>query len=205
MDIFFDGMKIGLVLCFLLGPIFFTLIQTSVEEGGRAGLIVGTGIWTSDFLYIAAVYWGLAYIKRLTELEYFTLYTGIIGGIILLSFGLFSLMTRPKVNTFQENPSRTSHVVALFSKGLLINGVNPFTVFFWIGITSLNSNFNDQQGFLFFSGILSTIIITDMLKILLAKKIRQRLKPKHIIGIRKITGILLIIFGVVLFFRVLAQ
>ena len=203
MNVFFDGIKVGLILCFLLGPIFFTLVQTSVEEGGRAGLIVGTGIWTSDFLYISAVYWGIAYIQRLTQMENFTLYTGILGGAILLSFGLFSLVTKPKFHSFSHRPSRTSSIFSLFSKGLLINGINPFTVFFWVGIATISGSHDPQDAYLYFGGILFTIVVTDMIKILLAKRIRQRLKPMHVLGIRRITGIALIIFGVVLFIRVL--
>ena len=204
MNFFFDGIKMGLLLCILLGPIFFTLIQTSVEEGGRAGFIVGAGIWFSDFMYILLGYWGSSYVIDLAELKDFKLYIGTIGGIILLCFGLISLLTAPKIHSFESRPGRTSSIFSLFTKGLLINGINPFTIVFWFGISSFNAGYSILQNMLFFSGILITIITTDILKILLSKKIRQHLKPMHVLGIRKITGVALIIFGVVLFIRVLA-
>jgi threonine/homoserine/homoserine lactone efflux protein len=56
---------------------------------------------------------------------------------------------------------------------------------------------------LFFSGILGTIILTDLLKVILAKHIRRFLKRKHLIWLRRIAGIALLLFGFVLLARVL--
>ncbi len=205
MSFFWEGLKIGLILCFLLGPIFFTLVQTSVEEGFRAGTIVGFGIWISDILFVAGIYWGLSYIIRITEWQNFSLWLGWIGGVILFSFGLGSLLSKPDLKSFKQTPSRTSSIFSLFSKGVLVNSVNPFTVFFWIGISTtflVKGQLEPVQAFLFFSGIISTIIFTDLAKIILAKSIRKKLQPKHVLWIRRITGIALIIFGIALVIRV---
>ena len=202
---FFEGMQIGLVLCFLLGPIFFTLIQTSVEEGFRAGLMVGSGIWVGDMLYISAIYWGLSHIVQITAWEQFTLYLGFVGGIILLVFGLGSLLTANNVTPPDQIGSRQSSIFSLFTKGFLVNAINPFTVFFWIGITTtftVGDQLMPKEAFWFFSGILFTIIFTDIAKIFLAKSIRKWLKPIHIMWVRRITGILLIVFGIVMFIRI---
>jgi threonine/homoserine/homoserine lactone efflux protein len=55
----------------------------------------------------------------------------------------------------------------------------------------------------FFGGILGTIIITDLLKVLLAKRIRRVLRPIHLLWLRRISGIALIVFAAVLLGRVL--
>ncbi len=207
MGLFLEGVKVGLILCFLLGPIFFTLVQTSVEQGFRAGALVGIGIWVGDILYISAIYQGLAQIKVITQLNNFTLYMGLGGGLILLLFGIGTLLRMPKMKTFHAKPSRTSSVFSLFSKGFLINAINPFTVFFWLGITTavaVKGEMNPNHAFWYFSGIVCTIISTDLGKIVLAKQIRRWMKPKHLIWIRKITGFALIAFGVVLLVRSIA-
>ena len=207
MSFFWEGLKIGLILCFLLGPIFFTLVQTSVEEGFRAGTVVGFGIWISDILFVAAVYWGISFVIRITEWQNFSLWLGWVGGIILFAFGLGSLLSKPDIKSFKPVPSRTSSIFTLFSKGVLVNSVNPFTFFFWIGISTtfiVKGELEPQQAFLFFSGILVTIIVTDLLKIILAKSIRKKLEPKHVLWIRRITGLVLIIFGIALVVRVTA-
>ena len=63
-------------------------------------------------------------------------------------------------------------------------------------------NLNGQNAAFFFGGILGTVILTDSLKVLLAKAIRRWLKPKHILWTRRISGIALVVFGVVLMVRV---
>jgi hypothetical protein len=35
-----SGITFGLALAFMLGPVFFTLLQTSIQEGFRAGVFL---------------------------------------------------------------------------------------------------------------------------------------------------------------------
>ena len=136
MDMLFDGIKIGLILGFMIGPIFFALVQTSVEEGFRAGAMVALGIWVSDFLFVLAVYFGVSYLADIVNTQSFTLIMGIGGSILLACFGIASLLTIPKGLLTASLPEykRSSSYVSLFVKGFLINTINPFTVFFWLGI-----------------------------------------------------------------------
>lgn len=208
MNLFFEGVKIGLVLCFLFGPIFFTIIQTSIEEGIWAGTVVGFGVWVSDMLYITTIYWGLSHIIKITEWQNFPIALGIIGGAILLLFGIGTLYSKTSELGFENHPIRTSSYFSLFSKGFLVNGINPFTLFFWIGVSStvlVKESMDGYQAFAFFSGIIVTIIVTDFIKILLAKSIRKFMRPVHLFWTRKIIGILLIIFGVILVARIFAH
>lgn len=193
------GMQVGLVLCFMIGPIFFTLIQTSVEEGAKAGLFVGLGIWLSDITYILSIYWGISYIVAATEFAYFRVYMGVIGGIILIAFGLGSLLSRRNVEVMALHSGRTSAPFSLFSKGFLVNAINPFTVFFWLGITTkfaVQDALEPIQALWLFSGIVLTVVSTDFVKVFLAKSIRNQLKPVHLLWVRKGVGIILIAFGV---------
>lgn len=204
-----EGIKFGLVLTILVGPLFFALVQAGVEQGFRAGAAVGVGIWLSDFLFIAAVYLGLSYISRIIALENFPLYLGIGGSIILVVFGLGTLSAKPPlIDAPGINPPQANSYFSYFVKGFLINTINPFTVFFWMGLMStviIERELNQSQSVLFFGGILGTIVLTDSVKVLFAKKIRNKLRPIHVLWLRRISGAALIIFGVILLIRVLAQ
>ena len=129
---------------------------------------------------------------------------GIIGGIILIIAGIFTLITKtPDIN---QSKKITGTYLALWMKGFLINTFNPFTVFFWIFVMTHvvgGKNYSVQQSFLFFLGILGTIVFTDTLKVLLAKRIRHYLEMHHLIWVRRVTGMALIIFGVGLMIRVM--
>ncbi|MDX2071937.1 MAG: LysE family translocator [Haliscomenobacter sp.] len=208
MDMLLSGIKVGLILSFMIGPIFFALVQTSVEEGFRAGAMVALGIWVSDASFVLTVYYGVSYLAEIVKAPSFSLVLGIAGSILLACFGLVTLLTIPKgllSNTLPEY-KRSSSYLSLFIKGFLINTINPFTVFFWtslMGTVVVKDGFDAQQALWFFGGVLGTIVTTDLLKVILAKKIRYSLRPIHLLWLRRISGGALIIFGVVLLFRVI--
>lgn len=206
MSLLFEGIKVGLVLCFMAGPIFFTLLQTGVEEGLRAGIMVGLGIWVSDLLYINLVYWGLSFVHRLLEDDSFTLIIGLVGGTLLIIFGLAAFLVQPK-NLYiadHQQYERSSSYLSLWLKGFLINSVNPFTIFFWVGLMStviLRNSLEGSEATLFFVGLMGTVVLTDFTKVALAKRIRSFLKPVHLIWFRKIAGAALVFFGIALLVR----
>lgn len=189
----------------MVGPIFFAIIQTGVEEGFLAAFIVGLGIWVSDLLYILFVYFGISYAEDLVQNQTFTYITGSIGGAILIAIGIGIMLSKPPVFDRSKTSKPRSSYLNLLSRGFLINTVNPFTIFFWFSVTStmvVHDTFNHAQATLFFGTILFTIICTDMIKALLAKRISNRLTQKHIEWSRKITGLVLVLFGLVLLIRV---
>ncbi|NJN78418.1 MAG: LysE family transporter [Saprospiraceae bacterium] len=122
------GITYGLMLCILIGPIFFALLQAGIEKGVKTGIAVGVGIWLSDFLYILSVYLGLSLIKEVADLPNFQFYVGTIGGIILIAFGIGTLLNNKPVDRTQK--IKKSGYFAHAVKGFLINTFNPFTVFF---------------------------------------------------------------------------
>ena len=201
MDLMFNGIKMGLVLCFMIGPVFFTLLQTAVEEGFRAAATVGAGIWASDIGYIILVYFGLSFFQGALEFENRDLIISIFGTVVFIIFGLVSVLTSPK-NLLQAEDAiykRSSSYFSLFVKGLLLNLFNPFTIVLWGGFASsllLEGQFTPNNAALFFGGVIGTVIITDLLKIVLSKRIRRIIRPKHLIWIRKGTGFVLLAFGI---------
>ncbi len=202
-----SGVKIGLLLSIFIGPIFFLLIQTSAEEGLRSGLRIGLGIWVSDMLYILLAYFGLATIRKILESEQYPLIAGSIGGGILLIFGFTALLLPPKTPNYPgvgiEIPR--SSFLSLFFKGVMVNGFNPFTGFFWLGIMStvlVDRNFSQQEIRTFFLTTLLTIMLLDVLKMLLSDWISTYFKPVHYLWLRRISGAALMAFGIGLIVRV---
>jgi threonine/homoserine/homoserine lactone efflux protein len=90
-------------------------------------------------------------------------------------------------------------------KGFLLNTINPFTFFFWIGISGLvfsNDSPSESDALYFYGGLIGTLVVTDTVKVALAKLIRRWLKPHNILWLRRISGIAFIVFGVGLLIRV---
>lgn len=204
MDFLWRGIQAGLLLALLVGPLIFALLQASLEHGIRGGTMVGLGIWVSDLLFIMGVYAGLQYIQQITEWPYFKPTLGIGGSIILIFFGLGMLLNQsiPVENT-SSMASRTYW--QLWLKGFLINTINPFTIIFWLGLIGamfVQEGATDRQMYWFLGGILGTIVVTDFTKVSLAKYIRRWLSPNHIRLMRRISGSIFLIFGLLLLVRV---
>ncbi len=206
MSYLWEGIKVGLVLSMLAGPLFLALVQTGVEKGFRAGVTVGLGIWISDTLFVLAVYFGLAFVAGLVDGQLFKRTLGLAGGITLTAFGVAALLSKPLASVSNQAWKRsTSTWLALCLKGFLINTINPFTFFFWIGIAGhmvVADGLNGAQSFDYFAGILGTIITTDTLKVALARRIRPWLSPGHLAWMRRVAGVGLILFGILLMARV---
>ncbi|MCB0641065.1 MAG: LysE family transporter [Phaeodactylibacter sp.] len=202
-----DGLLLGLSLALLVGPILITILQTSLEQGFGAGIAVGSGIWVSDTLFVLATYFGIQYVDALIAWEGFNPLLGTIGGLILALIGLGFLLAKPPNPTAWEVEAiRSSSYFTLWLKGFLINTVNPFTIFFWFTVaTTVVGDGAQKEHYnvaVFYLGILGVIVLTDGLKAYLAKWIRKRLRQIHILRLRQLSGLTLILFGLIMIARV---
>jgi threonine/homoserine/homoserine lactone efflux protein len=197
-----QGMILGFTLAALLGPALFTLLQTSIHRGWRSGIFLATGIIISDFSVLMLAYLGALQIINKKD-NY--LIAGIIGGIILIFFGIYTF--NRKVH-FDDNNNPVEIKVAgpltYILKGYFLNIMNPFVWFFWISaMVGVSSNFgDDKHGILiFFSGTLLVVFATDILKVLVASKLKRYLNGRILLLINHAVGILLVGFGIFLMIR----
>lgn len=198
-----QGVFLGITLAILLGPIFVTLTQIALEKGARAGIVASTGVWISDIIIISLCYIFIQRVTYLVEDATFTYWMGLMGGFILIIFGIGAILN--KVNIVFDNTSHTANdYFSFWTKGFLVNTVNPFTFVFWIGVIStyvIKEKISGPKAFVFFTSIILVIIFTDTLKVFLAKAIRTKLKQRHFTIFSRIAGTGLIIFGIALLLR----
>jgi threonine/homoserine/homoserine lactone efflux protein len=135
------------------------------------------------------------------------MWAGFAGGLVLMAFGIGSFFKKRISEEHFFAPTSTPHNLASYwLRGFLLNTINPFTVFFWIGIASgmvVPGNWSSAEIFLFFGAMLGTLVVTDTLKAYAAKRLRQWLTPQHIRHAQRIIGVLLVIFGIVMISRVM--
>jgi len=197
MEIILNGIVSGVVLAFLIGPVFFAIIQTSIERGFWSGFFVAAGASLSDILYITVVYLGLT---QFIEAENFSQYLAYGGGIVLLLFGLYYLFIKSKrLTNFDPEKVHTRSWFRLLSKGFIINGLSPMVLFFWIATVSVATTqfgyTTKNEVIVFFASIVATVFSTDVLKAKLADKLRLMITPKVIRIMNFVLGILLILFA----------
>lgn len=197
MEIVFNGLKLGIVLAFLVGPVFFTIIQTSVEKGFGNGVLVSLGVSVSDILYVTVCYFGL--VQFINE-PGFRVYLAYAGGGILVLFGLYHLFIKSRRNVHPSlDITNEKKLYRYFIKGFIINGLSPMVLIFWIGTISVASiDFGYSKGFeffIFFSVVLATVLTTDILKAYLADKLRRLVTKRSMMIMNIVVGLCLIIFG----------
>lgn len=197
MEIVLHGVKFGIVLAFLIGPVFFTIIQASVEKGFWHGVMVTLGVSLSDTIYVTVCYFGL--IQFINDVQ-FRMGMAYVGGSILILFGLYHLLVKSRTrNKEQFEQDQKKPIYRYFIKGFIINGLSPSVLIFWVGTISLASiDFGFTKGsqfFLFFSSLLSTVLLTDILKAYLAGKLRTLVTPRFLKIMNIILGIALAILG----------
>lgn len=201
-DIILKGITLGLLLSILIGPVFFTLIQTSIEKGFFQAIAVAFGIVCSDIFYITVSYFGLSH---LFDSRWFKDYLGIAGGIILILFGVFSLLKKRNKSSQAVTVDNNGGYVKSFFKGLIVNGVSPFVVIFWIGVVSMVSveyNFSQKEIISFFVIVIATVFTTDLTKAYLAGRLRPLITTRSLRIMNTVVGIALIAFGIRLMFYV---
>ncbi len=197
MEIVFNGLKLGIILAFLIGPVFFTIIQTSVERGFRNGVLVSLGVSLSDVMYVAICYFGLVQFINNPQFRFYLAYAG--GGILIL-FGIYHLFVKSRMRMIAPiNVASEKKMYRYFVKGFIINGMSPMVLIFWIGAISIASlDFEYSKGFeffIFFSTVLGTVLSADILKAYLADKLRTLITHRLMTIINVVVGICLIIFG----------
>jgi len=93
-------------------------------------------------------------------------------------------------------------------KGFMLNAVNPGVLFYWLTIMSLLPTAPDSLGlsksqvlFIFIVIILITFFSLDVLKIILAKKLKDILTAQWMYMINMVLGIILLVFGTLFLFQ----
>lgn len=202
-DAIIQGIFLGLVLSVFVGPVFFMLVQTSVSQGVNAALILDAGIVCSDVFCIALCYFGLA---QVMEQPAFRLVFGISGGAVLMIYGIYSLLAKPKTQSVAIPKGLTkAHGLKLFFKGFIFNASVPSVIFFWLGTVSLaiaQFENNLRLTVAYLSSVVLTYLVLDILKIYLASKARKFFSDEKQHIVKKFAGAALLIFGVVIILRV---
>lgn len=207
------GIALGISLSFMIGPLLFGLVETSLVKGHRAGLAVASGMWVGDVLYIAAIIFGVDRLANLTHQPNFYKIASIAGGSMLLIFGLCIFFSKKQTTELEavkkkkgsgKNSRNLLKLLKFYAKGFFLNIINPGTVFFWLGISVglvIPSRWSALETITFFSGMMLTLIATDTLKILAAKRLRKFLTPHHIQVVQKIMGVALVICGILMILK----
>ena len=199
-----SGIPWGIFLSFMIGPVFFILLETSIIKGFRAALVFDLGVVLGDIVFIAIAYLGsYRLIQSLNDNSALFM----LGGILMLSYGLISYISLKKEKKIDtkviDNEIIKKNYTGLFIKGFFLNIINIGVLGFWLAIIisvgpKLEMQTSSSRMMTFFATVILTYLLIDCVKIVLAKQLKTKLTPTNILKIKKGISIVLMVFGIVL-------
>ena len=195
-DAILSGIALGLVLAMLIGPVFFLLIDTSIKRGFKIAVWLAVGVLLSDAFYIIITYFSSS---AISFMKLYAREIGLGGGGLLIVFGLLNFLKKPHVSAVElELPVNHQKPIVDFFKGFMMNLLNPFVLLFWLGVAgglSVGAASSNTYISVFYTSVLMTVLMTDLLKAWLAVRLKRILRPGILQTVNKVSGIGLIIFG----------
>lgn len=199
MEPLLKGIISGITISFLIGPIFFALADITMSKGWRCGLSYIFGVIVSDIFIIYLVE---------TVLQQFPFHTikteiGLVGGLLLIVFGIVTYLSKVSIKAFDITNVKT--LFSAFLKGVTISLFNPFVTVWWITMyTTISIHYLLLfDKILFYFGILAMVFIFDLFKMRFAYFLKQKLTTANLILVKKVVGVCLFVFGIVMILKVI--
>ena len=198
------GLAMGLLLVISVGPVIFTIIKQSINNGKEGGFSFIIGVWVSDLVVVLL---SNVFSELVTHLLAFKKPIGIVGSLFLIGMGVYYLFFK-KVPLHPEDislpPLRASDHAQIALQGFLLNTLNPAVLAFWLtAATAIAVTHTIKERIIIFATTLLINMSADVAKVTLAGRLRSKLTVKNIRVINKISGLILLIFGTVLLVGVL--
>jgi threonine/homoserine/homoserine lactone efflux protein len=202
----FKGLLLGLILSISLGPVIFAILKQSITNGRKAGYIFVAGVSTSDIglLLIANIFTSIF----LLVLDH-KAFIAMAGAGFLLLLGLYTLFFKKIKIEYDEKGEekvfRKRDYLGIYISGFLMNTLNPSVFIFWfawtaaIGASAAETNNPVQYKFLVFATCLVFLLLSDLIKVALASRLRPSLTEKNLIWINRISAIIILVFSAALF------
>lgn len=192
-----------LISIFSFGPAFFTLIHSGITGGKKQGMKVALGIFLSEFTMAMIVFFGLSHIFTY---PLFQISFAFVAAVSILYIGIkgFSKKYEHFIESIQVKSTGKESMV----KGFLLNLINPFVMFLWIGMLATVSLSYDQSDVLYrwsifvnLLAILLTLLAMDLGKVVLSDYLGRKLSNKVYFYVNKYFGLILLLIGVYFFYH----
>jgi len=204
---FIPAIPIGILLSFTIGPVFFTVIETSISKGTKAAIFLDIGVVISDVVFFAIAFFGTT--SLLNSIEENTSSWYFLGGVLLATYGGASLIKILQEKNKKEDKEGAAlddapNFLRLAIKGFLLNIINVVVLFYWVGIILYfgpQLEMEKHKIVLFFVVIVGTYFSVDLAKIYLAQQLKNRLTDNVIKGIKIIVNLFIVVCGLFLLYK----
>ena len=197
------GLVTGILFTLTFGTVFFSLIQTSIKRGLYKSVFIAFGVLLSDAFFIAVAVLGTTFIAD--EMRKLDTEIRLVGFVFLLILGIRSIIKK-EVDHTNDAPLTEKKDILYVMKGIMLNSINPMILISWMGVTTYiegTAQFTLHQVILFYIVVLLTMFGTMFGISYFAGKLRTVLSAQNMHRLNIGSGLLFMIFAVVIFWPVL--
>jgi len=198
--LFLKGILVGFSIAAPIGPIGILCIRRTFAKGRNYGFYSGLGAATADSLYGCIAAFGLTFISDFIISQKWWL--SIVGGIFLCWMGLRAFLSKPLQGN-SSIPVPSNGLLGSYLSTFVLTLTNPLTIIAYIMIfAGLGLA---ETGNSYFSAavvVLGVFIGSSLWWLILSVGIsifQIRLSPKWLLFINKLSGVILLAFGIFVF------
>lgn len=199
------GFGLGVILAVSVGPVIFTILKQSINNGQIGGFSFVGGVWLSDILLVVIAN---MFSTLVVQALHFKSTIAYIGAAFVLGMGIYYVFFK-KVMVAEEGSVLAvgfgkKAFTKVFMSGFIINTLNPSVMLFWlINATAFAATHSILERSILFGTCLLVNIVADIAKVLLAAKVRHSLTPHNVNIINKVSGTILIGFALAIVYGVM--
>jgi threonine/homoserine/homoserine lactone efflux protein len=194
------GLVIGFTIAAAVGPISLLTMRRTLAHGQLHGLVSGLGVATADATYAAIAAFGLTAVTDLLVSGRVLL--GVVGGMIIAVLGVRTMRSEPgEIARDTAAPGLPSAFASIYA----LTMTNPMTILsfgaLFAGLGLVGSSFADAAALtlgVWAGSALWWIVLTTIVS-----WARERLSPSALLWVNRLSGMALVVFGVVAIVAVL--
>lgn len=133
LELVIKGLIVGILASAPMGPVGVLTIQRTLNKGRWYGMVTGLGAAVSDIIYAAISLLGMSFVMDFIENPRNMFWFKVIGGILLMFFGIYTYLSNPTNNLRPANPNKGS----LWHNGItgfLVTFSNPLIILLFIAL-----------------------------------------------------------------------
>ncbi|AOT72961.1 transporter [Geosporobacter ferrireducens] len=189
---------LGLTLQLSVGPVFFAVLHKAIKQGFAEALKMTSAVTLVDAFYIGISFTA---ISALIKIQYLHRIISMLGMFVLIYFGINYIKNANKKSIAAES----GNIENSFFYGLKLTALNPLTIIFWSGtfgsLIAGGKLIGMQNIILYAAGCLTATVLFLGSVSFTGQYIKKFVNEKVLRIMDYTVGIVLIAFGIHLFFR----
>ena len=197
-SVFVNGILTGFLLQIAVGPVFFYILNLSIQRTTVDGLLGVIAVTLTDYFYIFLSVIGAG---KLLEKSRTKTLMGIVSSIVLIIFGVMMIITSDKnVLVNSVNTGGESNYMSSFLSSFFLTISSPMTIVFWTGLfaaKAIEKNYSKRLLIVFgLSAGFATLIFLG-LSVMIFSLFKTSISAYLVHLLNIIVGVILIIYALI--------